>query len=369
MTYLIRTNSLDSDERFVKTLRFLEQCHQEVLVFGVVKALSSNGCDFIERRLRLRRSLPSGRLVLLKYVELLGLSAWFLVRHRGRRWFANFDFLPLQVLSTLFSRRRTRPIWDLHEMPPAFVMENLFLRLIFAFLLKRSHVVVCNKARRDALELAFGVSLQDALILRNYPGKVARQQLVEARKNHIAVTTPREDLLTIVIVGGDMPGRYVEESIQAIAELRSELGLDIRVSLVGGAPLASAPEFVSSTGFIPFRELVARCVKGGISLCFYRMDTLNNVLCEPNRFYQGLLAGQFVITFAHPSLEQFKPPQRRIIDEANFHRSLKDVLDALFVERNGVSSTPTSGFEAVSDSFVFEKQLPDFRQWLLRACQ
>lgn len=366
LTYLIRTNSLNSDERFVKTLRFLDECHQETRVFGVVKTPTERDHGFIQKQLRFREWLPSGHLVSLKYVELVAATFWFIIRYRGRRWFANFDFLPVQVFSTLFAGAKSRPIWDLHEMPPPFVTRNWLLRRVFAFLLRRSHVIVCNDARRRALEEAFGVGLSSALILRNYPGREAREQLVAARQKHLSATERDKDALSVVIVGGNVPGRYVAESVEAIAELRKETGHDIRVTLVGGAPLEPAPDFVASTGFIPFCRLITECVKGGISLCFYRMNTLNNTLCEPNRFYQGLLAGQFVLTFDHPSLNGIRSPQRRIVDEVDFQASLKIALEELIADLLGVDQPAPSSLEDITDVFVFENQLPRFAEWFPR---
>ena len=367
LTYLIRTNSLDSDERFDKTLTFLEDLGEKVTVFGVVKSVSSRADRFVERTLWLRKRFRSGNLVAIKYAELLVRTALFLLGTLGkRRWYANYDFLPLQAITTLFASRANRPIWDLHEMPPGFAIRNHVIRRLFAFLLERSHVIVCNESRRKVLEETFGVALPDALVLRNYPSAATREQLASARRDHLESVPFREDALSVVIIGGDVPGRYVTESIKVIADLRAETGLDITVTLVGGAPLENAPDFVTSTGFLPFRQLVSECVKGRISLCFYRMNSLNNIFCEPNRFYQGLLAGQSVVSFDHPSLQDIVSPLRWIVDEDSFEASLKTTLKALFDGLISANSGEPRGERALDQIFIFESQLPAFQRWLSR---
>ena len=358
--YLIRTNALDSDERFDKTCRFLTEAGEDVVVYGVVKRQSSVRAGAVQRELWFRKLFGSGRLIALKYVELLIVTAWFLLRHRGRRWYANFDFLPLQLISTALANTSNRPIWDLHEMPPEFIVRNPFLRRLFRFMLRRSHIIACNQARVAALEVAFGVDLSNALTLRNTPGRKAFDRLKSARAKHLATTNHEQDLHRIIIIGGNAPGRYVRESVEVVAGVREATGIDLRVTLVGGAPLNNAPSFVTSTGFLPFDDLVSRCVQGGISLCFYQMNSLNNTLCEPNRLYQGLVAGQYVMSFDHPSLRDLTCARRIIVDEADFANSLHAALESI------LSASPppdASAQDCESKAYVFDLQLPAFKAW------
>jgi hypothetical protein len=363
--YLIRTNALDSDERFNKTCAFLSGVGNVVQVFAVVKRVSMGLQDtWIQQRLYLRRLLGSGHLVVLKYIELLLRAAWFLTTHRGRRWYANFDFLPLHVLTVMLTPRHMRPIWDLHEMPPDFVIRNAILRRVVAYVLTRSHVIVCNEARRDALEGMFGIRLQDALVLRNYPARSALEALLQERRAYLDSPEAEDDRYRIVITGGNVPGRCVRESVKVIASLREKTGLPLEVTIVGGAPLDYPGDFVTSTGFIPFTELIRRCVAGGISLCFYRTNSLNNRLCEPNRFYQAMVVGQHVLTFDHPSLNELQYANHHIVDESDFARSLEAKLLSLLTGTTGPRDRPGETVRARGQRMLeFESQLPAFGRW------
>lgn len=364
-SYLIRTNALDSDERFNKTCAFLSEIGNEIDVFAIVKRQSAGVSEnWIQQELRLRSLFGGGNLVAFKYVELLLRAAWFLASNQGRRWYANFDFLPLHVLTAVLARRDTRPIWDLHEMPPEFVARNPILRRIFSFLLSRSHVIVCNEARREAMEALFGVELPDACVLRNYPALSATQTLVRERLAFLESAAATNDQYRIVITGGNAPGRYVPESIDVIASIREKTGIPLEVVLVGGAPIDHPAGFVKSTGFIPFEELLRRSVVGSISLCFYKTDSRNNWLCEPNRFYQAVTAGQHVLTFDHPSLENVRYAYHHIVDEKDFAASLEAKLLSLLSD----STDPKerlykAGWECQLSSAVFENQLPAFSSW------
>jgi len=363
LCYLIRTNALDSDERFVKTCQFLGEVGETVIVFGVVKRKSRIDGENIQKQLRLRTVFGSGQFLVLKYFELLVLTASFLLNHRGRRWFANFDFLPLQFISTALSSQRLRPIWDLHEMPPNAAMRNPLLRWIFAFMLRRSHVIVCNRARLIALENAFGVDLSSALVLRNTPGKKAFDRLLALRSAHLSKVTPDADLCNIIITGGNAPGRYVRESVEVIKELRHKTGRNLQVTLVGGAPLHETYDFVTSTDFISFDNLVERCVQGGISLCFYQMNSLNNTLCEPNRFYQGLLAGQYLLSFDHPSLNDLSYTWHITVAEKDFHEDLSQALARILAAPVDPRNRLAVAFRDGVLTLNFENQLPLFKAW------
>ena len=361
--YLIRTNALDSDERFAKTVQFIRKTNRSVQVFAVVKRRTSDDWEFIQQRLRLRNILRSGRWIALKYLELLFVTGLFLLRHKGRRWYANFDFIPLQFFSVLFSSRNNRPIWDLHEMPPKVFMKNLILNRVFAYLLRNSHVIVCNRARLEALEVSFGVDLSESLILRNTPGRWAFDELIASTRKYCAVTSSEENVRSIVITGGNAPGRYVSESIEVVREVRHETGVDLRLTLVGGKALETSYEFVNSTGFIPFDQLVQHCVRGGISLCFYSTVSLNNRLCEPNRFYQAIVAAQHVVTFDHPSLRDVSYHRHHVVDEQQFKESLKMILKQIISAPYERQSSLDRAGKASPSILAFESQFSDFEAW------
>lgn len=367
ISYLIRTNSLDSDERFVKTLKFLKGVEDSIQVFAIVKHQTQVDRSFIQRRLFFRRIFSGGSWILLKYTEMLLVTAMFLLTHRGRRWFANFDFMPLQILSTIFASRHNRPIWDLHEMPSVSFSHNPLLKKLFAYLLRNSEVIVCNRARLESLQETFGVNLSGALILRNTPGHRTYRKLIETRRNYLSQEMGQRDVRHIIITGGNSPGRFVRESVEVVKALREETGIDVRMTLVGGAAFKTYHEFVSSTGFIPFDQLVNHCVRGDISLCFYETSSINNLLCEPNRFYQAIVAGQHIFTFEHPSLQDVSYSRHHIIDEKNFASSLnceiKKLIKAPLAHEEDLEVIDSPN----TPILPFESQYEIFEVWFLKA--
>lgn len=363
LSYLIRTYALNSDERFQKTCDFVRRAGASVEVFAVVKYPVPDQKQSRQVTLWLRRWFPSGRFVALKYLELMIRTAAYMSMRPRRRWFANFDFLPFHLVSAVLSPPTRKPVWDLHEMPPAFVERSELLRRILAFLLGRSAVILCNDARRIAMEDVYDVDLAGALILRNLPARAAHEALVARREAHLAGPLGASDARRIVIVGGGVPGRYVRESIETIATLRRNGHDDLQVLIVGGAAWDGPEDFVQSTGFIPFDQLIACCVSGGISLCFYAMNTPNNRFCDPNRFFQALAAGQHVLTFDHPSLRDLGYPWHHVIDEGSFSDSLFDCLRSILAADDDPQERLAWSRRETGAALVFESQFPRFAAW------
>lgn len=367
ISYLIRTNSLNTDDRFHKTHRFLIDAGVECDIFAMVKSRSESFSADSQPMLWLRKHLPNGRFIAFKYLEmLLRSSAYMLMNRANRRWFANFEFLPLHVFSAALSRSSNRPIWDMHEMPPAAFARNPVMRALFSWLLRRSDVIVCNEARRAALEEKFGVDLSGALVLRNLPDFRTAKRLRHARKKHLETVGFATDARTVVIVGAAAPGRYVEESLEVLAELQTGPLPDLRVRRIGGDVDGPLPSFVQATGTIPFSELVEQSVTGSVSLCFYDVRSLNNLYCDPNRFFQALVAGQHVISFIHPSLEEFDYPWHREITHDDFRAQLRARLVEILSDSESASARLSWAETVEHPALIFDSQYPAFLSWLRR---
>lgn len=368
LTYLIRTISIDTDDRLLKTCSFLRRSGIDLEVCAVVNECVPQSADepIKQVELSLRKTFASGRLTLLKYLELLWRIGYYIQRRPGRRWFVNYDFLPLHLIYLMGGRCCDRPYWDLHEMPPTAMSKVLPLRVIFSFLLRRSLVIVCNDARRKALEELFQVDLGSAVVLRNFPDAASVSRLRSARNSWLRSQSAARDPYRIIIIGGDVPGRYVRESISVVASLRTERQIDLEVHLIGGQKWDGPEDFVYSTGRVPLAELLKRCVTGGTSLCFYSRHNINNRLCEPNRFYQALIAGQHVVTFCHPSLQDIGYPWHHVIDENNFAADLSACLLLIFQMHRDPLRRLEWSQTSQSSTIIFEAQYQKFSDWFLK---
>lgn len=359
--YLIRTNSLSSDDRYQKTLAFLRECGIRPYTTAVVKTKSIRSDDLTEIILWSRKYLSSGSFLGIKYIEILGRVLPSLFSRSETFWFANFDFLPLQILLT-YLRPRVTIIWDLHEMPPATFYNNRYLKPIFCRLLLKSRLVVCNKERLQSLEEDFGISLNKSLVLRNFPSettikKIQSRRLIYLNNEH------RSRCIQIVILGGDLPGRYVRRSVELLLDLAGRRKVDLNITVVGSMTDPVNDQRCEVTGFLPFESLVERSVEGDISLCFYSLNSKNNIYCEPNRFYQAIASGQYVITFFHDTLVSINYPFHSVISEFNFEEDLEKVVWEIFSSSIPAAIRLKQSMGTVEGDLFFEAQFDNFKRW------
>jgi len=318
--YYIRTNSLARDDRVLKTLDLLQVGGYQPSVYAVVKDVTNVKYMAKQVRLKTRRIPASGLPVkLIRAAEFLFVSLFsYMIRPKGDAvWYANYDFLLLLILAALLRRKI---IWDLHEHPEGWLVSSRLGRALFRFLVKRAIVIVCNEPRRDKLQEQIGMVIPKSVILRNYPSRQSISKMKEALDS--VASKGGESSFSVGIVGGYFPGRKVKESIAVLDRLHTDLNGKFDIRIVGGNKLSDAPKYISQSGPIDFSELLAGVAELDVSLCFYDCTSINNYLCEPNRFYQSLVLGQAVLTFPHPSLKGEGYPGHFEIADNEFEQKL-----------------------------------------------
>lgn len=354
LTYYIRTNSLDSDDRFKKTQQFLKQTGWQVNTIAIVKNKSAIEENVEESTLFTRDFFRQNSFKAIKYIEFF-IKTLFLSRVKSPySWFANFDFLHVQILFLLLGKK---VIWDMHEYPSSFFVTNPVLRFLFRKMLKKNLVICCNKERLQQLEKDFSMKVVNSLIIRNYPSEDTLNQISQiSLSNNKRLNA--SDAFKVGIIGGYLPGRYVDESMQALAKLYDNKLNNIEVTLIGGNTYpVSKQEYIHSTGPISFESLIEQSSKISTSLCFYDPSKLNNYLCEPNRFYQAIALQQYIVTFDFPTLRQFNYSRHRVISVENFELDLIAVLKSISLEISRGDKPENFSLSEIT----FENQLSNFK--------
>ena len=70
---------------------------------------------------------------------------------------------------------------------------------------------------------------------------------------------------------------------------------------------------------------------------------MNNLLCEPNRFFQAYNLGHYIFCFEHPSLTEFYDDNIFVIDPCDFERSLFNQLNNLITIAQNSLTTKSGG--------------------------
>ena len=220
----------------------------------------------------------------------------------------NHRLFGLVYLLLLNQKRKYRLVWDLRELPTAFMNKRSLRAHFFGRLLQKCDaVIVTSQARQAHMEQLFGPeALERSVAIPNYPrlefASVNKKELnvrlasILGNKSFFYIQNPsscsrypRETIEAILKYTNMMvvvSGRLNEQAKKELQVSWSDMFLE-RVVLTG---MISADEIIS---------LLDRCVA---SLVFYNWDRPNNQFCDPNRLYQAISRGTPVVVGANEGM-------------------------------------------------------------------
>lgn len=320
----MRTDSLQREARIARLFRALEEKGAKVDVFGVVKSI--DGFSYLHRehvcradRIRLKLLKVPLKLLEIQFTAIKAFRAHY--RSSDLLIIANHEFLLFGLLIRLFTR--TPVVVDLHEHYFTWLFGIRRFSQLF-FLRVFSGVIFANRIR--ALDfLSDRADSENVVIARNFPNIPAGSMLVPQYC--------RNEIYRVGIVGGDVPGRYIRESVQAldILEFKGQLEL-----VTFGKPLDVQPANVAIHEHGAYQHWEIFDLLGNIdcSLVFYDpKKSANYLLCEPNRFFEAYNSGKTIFCFDHPSLSEFYDEQCFIIDESRFETDLIQLMNKAIDEK------------------------------------
>lgn len=202
-------------------------------------------------------------------------------------------------------------VWDLHELPLAFIGSPI-KRMLFRYLERKCNVMVhANEPRLKYLEKIDMVRHPEKqFILRNYPQFNEIDTDYDDTYNDFVkwlgndkcvylqgiVNSSRADMESIqavlaiphlkaVVVGGIQPKRMEEFKQRFGEEVLTE-----RIYFTGRIKQLKTPQYIK------------KCC---IALVFYKNTSPNNWYCEPNRLFQNVINGNPVVVGNNPPMKEF----------------------------------------------------------------
>lgn len=202
-------------------------------------------------------------------------------------------------------------LWDLHELPLAF-MGNFMTRYLFRILENKCNVMVhANNARLQLLHRNGFVKRMDRqFYLRNYP------QFNEIDSEYDDVYYKflewKGSDKCVYLQGISSESRADVESIEAVlavkglkavvvGKIQSER-MNILMDKFGESILKERVFFAGQIKQLKTPQYIKQCFT---ALVFYKYSSPNNKYCEPNRMFQTVINGNPVIVGCNPPMKEY----------------------------------------------------------------
>jgi hypothetical protein len=233
-----------------------------------------------------------------------------------------------------FGIKRIRLIWDLHELPHGYFLNNLLGKRILKWMYQNCDLIlVTNEDRKTYLEELLDLRLA-AVLLRNYPLK---NDILspEVKLNSLSKSKKWIEQGDFALwLGSASLGRGFEVFYKWVCQNKLNLVILGNVSSTFNHIKNNENVFVD---FVKQSDLSAYVFNAKVSAVFYKPYSPNNWLCEPNRLYQLMAAGVFVIVGNNPPIL----------------RETQDYYNKLVVN---YEEFDLSGFTEVHNNKVFSRQ-------------
>lgn len=350
VNHFIKTKSLYSDGRLLKWINSLSDIGITSHVFSIEDKPSNFTHPHIVNfpvRIFFRRFFPIGSGRLLKIIETLFKGVYIILKTKNKNWlFHDNQFYHLIIASILLKKvsvKNIRLIWDLHELPHGYFLNNFLGRCILKWMYQNCDLIlVTNEDRKRYLEQTLEFSLA-AELLRNYPLK---KDILSPDFNTHAVSKSKnwiEQGDFALWLGSASLGRGFDVFYKWVCQNKLNLVILGNVSATFDHIKNKENVFVD---FVKQSDLSAYIHKAKVSAVFYKPYSPNNWLCEPNRLYQLMAAGVFVIVGNNPPIlrETQEYPNKLVINYKKF-----DIGGFTEVQNNKVFTLPAA------QNFMIEK--------------
>lgn len=224
-------------------------------------------------------------------------------------------------------------LWDHHELPPNFFMNNKILMKLFKSAYKKADLNIhANEERKHYLEKAIQVTFEDTLVLSNLPVNINNDDIL-VPAGLPSTFDPSEPF--IYLQNSFSEGRGGKEIFKALS--------DTNYNIVCAGNFTDSQighflelDYFTEKNFFHLGFINQANINWLLKNCFativlYKDTSPNQWYCDPNRLYQSVFLNTRIITGSNPTIKSF-------INEVNYQRCIlmegdgcdsKDILSAL----------------------------------------
>lgn len=304
---ILKTQNLRNDQRVIKEIRSLTECGANVEVFV------AKDCNMTETELNKPMkevNIIGGAAPKNIFIRILGVfdfyikSLFYIIPKKSKinkYWICDPIMFGLVLLIKMIDFK-SKIIWDHHELPPTWFLNNKFLLIFFKLAYKKADIVIhCNQSRRDYLENILNFKHGNSYIISNYPdvlGEVEEERLQEESENWIndkkfiyLQNCLQEDRNGAVIIKALIgQGYYIYHAGKINKNYLEVNGVDPN------------HKQLKLGGYLSFKQINRVLKKCEFTVICYKKNSLNQIYCDANRLYQAMALGTPLIIGDNPTM-------------------------------------------------------------------
>ncbi|MCH2072678.1 glycosyl transferase family 1 [Acinetobacter pittii] len=358
---ILKTQNLRNDQRVLKEIKSLSLNGAKVEVFV------AKNCDITQDELRIPMnniSIIGGAAPTSLIVRVIGVVHFYILnliyfiprkRYFEKVWICDPIMFGLVILLNLFSPK-TKIIWDHHELPPKWFLNNRILMSLFKKAYLASDVIIhANESRKNYLEQSLSVQAKKVFILNNYP-------LINMNEEDMLNEEAEQWILKnkfIYLQNSLQDNRYGANVIRAAIDAGYNIfhAGKINQEYIEKNNLDKSRFFLA--GYLNVKQINRVLNKCALTVILYKQDSLNQTYCDANRLYQAMALGVPVIVGNNPTLIETTVNYKNceVLDnDGGDERSLYNAI--LRLELNIKSREPIL-FQWSDFNFIFQELVHD----------
>lgn len=304
---ILKTQNLRNDQRVLKEIKTLTECGASVEVF-VAKNCNMTAME-LDKPMK-EVSIVGGAAPNNVFVRILGvfefyIKTFFYIKLKDKKinkyWVCDPIMFGLVLLIKAIDSK-SKIIWDHHELPPTWFLNNNFLLIFFKLAYKKADVIIhCNQSRKDYLESFLNFKHNNSYIISNYPdvlGSVEEEQLQEDSESWInnkkfiyLQNSLQEDRNGAIIIKALIDqGYYIYHAGKINKDYLETNGVDPN------------HKQLKLGGYLSFKQINRVLKKCEFTVICYKKNSLNQIYCDANRLYQAMSLGVPLVIGDNPTM-------------------------------------------------------------------
>lgn len=302
---ILKTQNLNNDQRVIKEINSLRKCNNSVDLFVATDVKADNGFKDINIKYTSILGGPAPKHVLIRILGVFQfyINALFFIFFSKKKynaiWISDPIMFGLVFLVKILFLKRKFVIWDHHELPPSWFVNNRLLMLIFKFGYQSANIVVhANEPRRKYIENVMNYTHSNGYIISNFPNNFdVDEELLDPKAEEWIKTTK-----FIYIQNSLNENRFGADIIRCA----NELGFSVfHAGKVDNKYIKKSEINVSNVflaGYLTPKQINRALNQCEFTVIFYKQNSLNQVFCDANRLYQAMSVGAPIIIGNNPTL-------------------------------------------------------------------